>query len=147
MILIPISCNFFFGSPSANNSEVKCAWPGSMGDQPGSSSRVRTSEDKVRRKDLYWSVRAVYILVKLPDVSGPSLGEVGRYRREPLSVFQALEVVPSMLSESRLSDPGKPPGLNSGPNQCILWGPLYTFSKFKCSPVASPKFSRIVKRV
>ena len=51
-----------------------------MGDRPGSSSRVRTSEDKVRRKDKYWSVRAVYILVKLPDVSEPSLGEVGRYR-------------------------------------------------------------------
>ena len=51
-----------------------------MGDRPGSSSRVRTSEDKVRRKDKCWSVRAVYILVKLPDVSGPSLGEVGRYR-------------------------------------------------------------------
>ena len=41
---------------------------------------MRTSEDKVRRKDKCWSVRAVYILVKLPDVSGPSLGEVGRYR-------------------------------------------------------------------
>jgi len=81
MILIPISCNFFSGSPSANNFEVKRAWPGAMGDRPGSSSRVRTSEDKVRRKDLYWSVRAVYVLVKLPDVSGPSLGEVGRYRR------------------------------------------------------------------
>ena len=39
------------------------------------------SEDKVRRKDCCWSVRAVYILVKLPDVSGPSLGEVGRYSR------------------------------------------------------------------
>ena len=38
------------------------------------------SEDKVRRKDWCWSMRAVYILVKLPDVSGPSLGEVGRYR-------------------------------------------------------------------
>ena len=51
-----------------------------MGDRPGSSSRVRTSEDKVRRKDKCWSVRAVYILVKLTDVSGPSLGEVGRYK-------------------------------------------------------------------
>ena len=80
MILIPISCNFFSGSPSANNSEVKRAWPRAMGDRPGSSSRVRTSEDKVRRKDLYWSVRAVYILEKLPDVSGPGLREVGRYR-------------------------------------------------------------------
>ena len=78
MILIPISCNFFSGSPSANNSEVKRAWPGVMGDRPGSSSRVCTSEDKVRRKDLCWSVRAVYILEKLPDVSGPSLGEAGR---------------------------------------------------------------------
>jgi hypothetical protein len=34
----------------------------------------------VRRKDLCWSVWAVYILEKLPDVSGPSLEEVGRYR-------------------------------------------------------------------
>ena len=38
------------------------------------------SEDKVRRKDLCWSVRAVYILKKLSDVSGPGLGEAGRYR-------------------------------------------------------------------
>ena len=51
-----------------------------MGDRPGSSFRVRTSEDKVRRKDLCWSVRAVYILEKLPDVSGPGLGEARRYR-------------------------------------------------------------------
>ena len=51
-----------------------------MGDRPGSSSRVRMSEDKVRRKDKCWPIRAVYILVKLPDVSGPGLGEVGRYR-------------------------------------------------------------------
>ena len=51
-----------------------------MGDRPGSPSRVRTSEDKVRRKDLCWSVRAVYILEKLPDVSGPDLREAGRYR-------------------------------------------------------------------
>ena len=36
---------------------------------------MRTSEDKVRRKDLCWSVRAVYILEKLSDVSGPGLGE------------------------------------------------------------------------
>ena len=46
-----------------------------MGDRSRSSSRVRTSEDKVRRKDLCWSVRVVYILEKLPDVSGPGLGE------------------------------------------------------------------------
>ena len=38
------------------------------------------SEDKVRRKDWCWSVRAVYIVVKLPDVSGPSLVEARRYR-------------------------------------------------------------------
>ena len=51
-----------------------------MGDRPGSSSRVRTSEDKVCRKDWCWSVRTVYVLEKLPDVSGPGLGEAGRYR-------------------------------------------------------------------
>jgi hypothetical protein len=50
-----------------------------MGDRPGSSSRVRTSEDKVRRKDLCWSVRTVYVLEKRPDVSGPGLEEAGRY--------------------------------------------------------------------
>ena len=55
-----------------------------MGDRPGNSSRVRTSEDKVCRKDKCWSVKAVYILVKLPDVSGPSLGEVGRYNAQPV---------------------------------------------------------------
>jgi hypothetical protein len=51
-----------------------------MGDQSGNLSRMRTSEDKVHRKDLYESMRAVYILEKLPDVSGPSLIEAGRYR-------------------------------------------------------------------
>ena len=51
-----------------------------MGDRSGNLSRVRTSEDKVHRKDLYGSVRAVYVLEKLPDVSGPGLIEVGRYR-------------------------------------------------------------------
>ena len=63
-----------------------------MGDRPGSPSRVRMSEDKVRRKDLCGSVRAVYVLEKLPDVSGPGLIEVGRYRMvsEPtLAISQA----------------------------------------------------------
>jgi hypothetical protein len=41
---------------------------------------LRTSEDKVRRKDLCGSVRTVYILKKLPNVSGPDLVEAGRYR-------------------------------------------------------------------
>jgi hypothetical protein len=54
-----------------------------MGDRPGSSFRVRTSEDKVRRKDLCWSVRAVYVLEKRPDVSGPGLEEAGRYTDLP----------------------------------------------------------------
>ena len=51
-----------------------------MGDQPGNTSRVRTSEDKVCRKDMCWSVRIVCVLVKLLDVSGPGLGEARRYR-------------------------------------------------------------------
>ena len=50
-----------------------------MGDRSENLSRVRTSEDKVRRKDLCGSVRAVYVLEKLPDVSGPGLIEAGRY--------------------------------------------------------------------
>ena len=37
------------------------------------------SEDKVCRKDLCWSVRVVYVLDKLPDVSESDLGEAGRY--------------------------------------------------------------------
>jgi hypothetical protein len=78
-ILILTSCNFFSGRLSPKNSKVKRAWPGAMGDRPGSSSRGRTSEDKVRRKDLCCSVRAVYILEKRPDISGSGL-EVGRYR-------------------------------------------------------------------
>ena len=63
-----------------------------MGDRPGSPSWVRMSEDKVCRKDLCGSVRAVYVLEKLPDVSGPGLVEAGRYRMvsEPtLAVSQA----------------------------------------------------------
>ena len=40
---------------------------------------MRTSEDKVCRKDLYWFVRAIYVLDKLPDVSGSGLREAGRY--------------------------------------------------------------------
>ena len=51
-----------------------------MGDRPESYSWVRMSEDKVRRKDWCWSVRVVLVLVKLPVVSGPSLGEAGCYR-------------------------------------------------------------------
>jgi hypothetical protein len=83
MILIPTSCDFFSGSPSPKNSKVKRAWPRAMGDRPGSSFRVRTSEDKMRRKDLCWSVRTVYVLEKRSDVSGPGLEEVGRYRPPP----------------------------------------------------------------
>jgi hypothetical protein len=40
---------------------------------------VLTSEDKVRKNDLCGSVRAVYVVEKLPDVSGSSLEEAGRY--------------------------------------------------------------------
>ena len=63
-----------------------------MGDRSGNLSRVRTSEDKVRKKDLCGSMRAAYVLEKLLDVSGPCLVEAGRYRMvsEPtLAVSQA----------------------------------------------------------
>ena len=36
----------------------------------------------MRRKDLCWSVRAVYILEKLSDVSGHGLGEAGCYKQD-----------------------------------------------------------------
>jgi hypothetical protein len=55
-----------------------------MGDRPGSPSRVRMSENKVCRKDLCGSVRAVYVLEKLPDVSGTSLIEAGCYNFVPV---------------------------------------------------------------
>ena len=41
---------------------------------------MRTSKDKVCRKDMCWSVTIVCVLIKLPDVNGPGLGEAGRYR-------------------------------------------------------------------
>ena len=78
-ILVSISYNFFSGSPSLKNSKVKRACPRAMGDRPGSSSWGRMSEDKVHRKDWCWSVRAIYVLGKLSDVSGPGLEEAGRY--------------------------------------------------------------------
>jgi hypothetical protein len=51
-----------------------------MDERPGIPSWVRTSEDKVRRKDLCGYVRAIYVLKKLPDISRPSLIEAGHYR-------------------------------------------------------------------
>ena len=67
-----------------------------MGDRSEYLSRVHTSEDKVYRKDLCGFVRAVYILEKLPDVSGSGLIEARRYKMvsEPtLTVSQACVVV------------------------------------------------------
>jgi hypothetical protein len=63
MILILTSCNFFFRKLSSKNSKVKRADLErrnlGMGDGPKSFSRVRTSEDKMRRKDWYSYVRTV----------------------------------------------------------------------------------------
>jgi hypothetical protein len=51
-------------------------------------ARLRTKiEDKVRRKDLCGSVRTVYVLEKLPDVSGPGLVEVGHYNDDSKSNY------------------------------------------------------------
>jgi hypothetical protein len=59
-ILISLSCNFFFGNPSAKNSGVKRAWPGAISewvtDQevfPGAQS-----EDKSMQKRLGLVCRA-----------------------------------------------------------------------------------------
>ena len=64
-----------------------------MGDRPGSSSHVRTSEEKVcsaRVRTNRQSVQKRLVLVcegslcpiKLPAVSGPGLEEAGRYKRD-----------------------------------------------------------------
>ncbi|TVT98855.1 hypothetical protein EJB05_55814, partial [Eragrostis curvula] len=50
-----------------------------MGDRPGSLSRVRTSEYKVRRKDMCWSMRGILDVLEGCQVCGPGLGEAGRY--------------------------------------------------------------------
>jgi hypothetical protein len=85
-ILISTNCNFFSRSPSQNNSKVKRAWLRAMGDRPGSPSRVRMSEDKVRMKDMCWfariflgSYRATRCRWARPP--GPGLREAGRYRK------------------------------------------------------------------
>jgi hypothetical protein len=41
--------------------------------------QVRTSEDKVRRKDLCGFVRTFYVLEKLSNVSRPDLVKTGHY--------------------------------------------------------------------
>jgi len=92
-----------------------------MGDRPGSSSRVRTSEDKVCRKDLCWFVRAVYVLNKLSDVSRPGLGEAGRYI-SPASTGGAAGVPGSSAGPAGLHSspvgascaPAAPPALAGG---------------------------------
>jgi hypothetical protein len=55
-----------------------------MGDRPGSPSRVRMSEDKVRRKDMCWFVGIFLGLRELPGVGGPGLGEAGPLQRSDL---------------------------------------------------------------
>jgi hypothetical protein len=52
-----------------------------MGDRSGNPSRMCTSEDKVRKKDLCGPMSAVYVIKKLSDVSGSGLVEVGRYTK------------------------------------------------------------------
>jgi hypothetical protein len=48
-----------------------------MGDRPGSFSRVRMSEDKVRTKYTCWSVGTIYNPRELPGVSTAGLGVDG----------------------------------------------------------------------
>jgi hypothetical protein len=45
-----------FRKPITKNFKVKRAWLGAMGNRPGSPSRVRMSEHKVRMNDMCWSV-------------------------------------------------------------------------------------------
>jgi hypothetical protein len=55
-ILIPISCNFFSGSPSLKTLKLSVLGSERWVTNREVLSRVRMSEDKVRRKDMCWSV-------------------------------------------------------------------------------------------
>lgn len=55
-MLIPTICNFFFGRSSPNNSQVKCAWPGTMDDYLRSSFRCAWPRTKCE-KNMCWSIR------------------------------------------------------------------------------------------
>ena len=79
---MPTSCIFFFGNRSRKNSKVKRAWPGVI------SRWVTDRELFPGAHEWGQSAQKRYVLVcedilcprKLPDVSGPGLGEAGRYR-------------------------------------------------------------------
>ena len=81
MILIPTSCNFFSGSWSPKNSEVKRACSEKFGDGWPTGKFFPGAHE--------WgqSVQKRHVLIcegslcprKLSDVSGPDLGEAGRY--------------------------------------------------------------------
>ena len=60
-------------------------------------SLVCPSEDKMCRKNMRWSVSAVYVVKKLPDISGLGLGEAERYREPILKSLNPLGLVSSML--------------------------------------------------
>jgi hypothetical protein len=55
-ILIPISCNFFSGSPSLKTLKLSVLVLERWVTDRKVLSHVRMSEDKVRRKDMCWSV-------------------------------------------------------------------------------------------
>jgi hypothetical protein len=77
-VIIPTRCIFFFGSLSRKNLQVKRAWLGAIWDgwPTGKFSRVRMSEDKVRIKDLCWSVGTIYDPRELPGVSTAGSGRI-----------------------------------------------------------------------
>jgi len=101
MILIPTSCNFFSGSWSPKNSEVKRACSEKFGDGWPTGKLFPGAHE--------WgqSVQKKYVLVcedslcpkKLLNVSGPDLGEAGRYSA-PLNacLIKDLWFFPSSLS-------------------------------------------------
>jgi hypothetical protein len=63
-----------------------------MGDRPGKFSRMRMSEDKVRKKDMCWSVGTIYDPRELSGVSttGPGVDGALQVVSEPtLAVSRA----------------------------------------------------------
>ena len=77
-ILISISCNFFSGSRSPKNSEIKRAWPGAIWGWVTDREVIPGCARSVQKRHVLVCEGSLCPR-KLSEVSGPGLGEAGRY--------------------------------------------------------------------